>query len=137
MTALAAGRAILSRDGKRFSDPVKEAAVIFRGALVVLDAAGDAMPGDTVANGAAVARGVAMEAADNTDGADGAISVPVMRGCFRFANSAAGDLITRAHIGDVCYVVDDQTVALTHNSNARIAAGTIRDVDAAGVWVEI
>lgn len=137
MTALAKDRPIPSRDAMRFSDPVKQAAVIYKGALVVLDASGDAMPGNTIANGAAVVRGVAATAADNTDGGDGAIRVEVMRGCFRFANSSSTDAITRAEIGDTAYVVDDQTVAKTDGSSARIAAGIIRDVDAAGVWVEI
>ena len=52
-------------------------------------------------------------------------------------NSAAGDAITRAEIGDVCYIVDDETVAKTNGTSTRSAAGTIRDVDAQGVWVEI
>lgn len=125
------------RDGQGFNDPVKADAVIYQGALVVLDASGDAMPGDTIANGATVTRGVAFQGKDNTGGADGAITVEVRRGTFRFNNSSAGDLITRAHIGDACYVVDDDTVALTNGSSTRIAAGTIRDVDAGGVWVEI
>ncbi len=59
------------------------------------------------------------------------------RGCFRFANSAAADLIALADIGADCYVVDDQTVAKTSASNTRSIAGKVRDVDAAGVWVEI
>lgn len=125
------------RDGIGFKDPVKQDAVIYEGALVVLDASGDAMPGALIAAGATVTRGVAFEGKDNTGGADGAISIAVRRGTFRFKNSASADLITRAHIGDTCYVVDDETVALTNGTNTRIAAGTIRDVDAAGVWVEI
>jgi hypothetical protein len=73
-------------------------------------------------------------AVSNAGGADGAVTVPVRRGCFRFANN--GDC-TRAHIGGSAYAVDDQTVASTDGTSTRSAVGTIRDVDALGVWVEI
>ncbi|MCY1460857.1 hypothetical protein D9M71_784510 [compost metagenome] len=56
---------------------------------------------------------------------------------FAFANSAAGDEITRADIGATAYIVDDQTVAKTDGTSTRSVAGTIRDVDSDGVWVEI
>ena len=137
MVALTKNTPRESRAGDEFTDPVKAAMKIYAGALTVLDASGDAMPGDTIANGAAVARGVAQEHVDNSGGGDGDASVRVRRGVYRFANSAAADAITRAEIGDVCYVVDDSTVAKTSDTNARIEAGIIRDVDAGGVWVEI
>jgi hypothetical protein len=57
-------------------------------------------------------------------------------GWFRFANSAAGDLIALADVGKVCYIVDDQTVAKTDGGGTRSVAGRIRDVDAQGVWIE-
>ncbi|KAK0329991.1 hypothetical protein LTR94_034588, partial [Friedmanniomyces endolithicus] len=60
----------------------------------------------------------------------------VKKGQFRWANSAAADAITRAEIGDPAYIVDDQTVAKTNGGATRSVAGTIRDVDAQGVWVE-
>ena len=109
---------------------------IYEGALVVLDANGFAMPGDTIANGASEPRGVAQHGIDNTGGADGATSINVWRGTFRFKNSA-GDAITRADIGASAFVEDDETVARTNGGGTLIAAGTIRDVDAGGVWVEI
>jgi hypothetical protein len=47
-------------------------------------------------------------------------------------------LITRAEIGDDCYIVDDSTVAKTNpGGNTRSVAGKIVDVDAKGVWVRI
>ena len=61
----------------------------------------------------------------------------VRRGVFQFQNSSAGDLIALANLGADCYIVDDQTVALTNGTNTRSVAGKIRDVDAGGVWVEI
>lgn len=114
--------------------PVGANARIFLGAIVQINAAGFAVPG--AATAANVAIGRAEAAADNTGGANGAITVDVRRGVFRFANSAAGDLIARTEIGKPCYVVDDQTVAKTNNAGARPIAGTVYDVDANGVWVE-
>ena len=48
------------------------------------------------------------------------------RGCWKFANSTAGDAITDADYGTTCYVVDNQTVAKTNGSSTRSAAGTVR-----------
>lgn len=133
--SLTSDRNTLRRDGAQFSDPVAAATVIHAGALVQLNAAGDAVPGSATA--ANVARGVAIEAVDNSAGAAGALRVATRRGVYAFANSAGADEITRAEIGDTAYVVDDQTVAKTSATNTRPAAGVIRDVDAAGVWVEL
>jgi hypothetical protein len=55
-----------------------------------------------------------------------------------FANSASGDLIAQTEVGSNVYVVDDQTVAKTSNSNARSIAGRVWKVDATkGVLVEL
>jgi hypothetical protein len=133
--ALSKDRNTLSRDGKRFSDPVAATTVIYAGALVQLNSAGNAVPASATA--ANVPRGVAVEKVDNSAGAAGDLRVESLRGVFCFKNSAAADEITRAEIGDTCYVVDDETVAKTNNAGARPAAGVVRDVDAKGVWVEI
>ncbi len=135
MTALTNGRRTPKREGQVFSRQVAASAKIHHGALVCLNATGYATPGATATT--LVADGVALAAADNTGGADGAIRVQVEKGTFPFANSAAGDAITIAEIGDIAYIVDDQTVAKTNGTNTRSAAGTIVDVDAQGVWVRI
>ena len=124
-----------TRAGTDFVDTVAATAKIFAGAIVALNAAGDAVPASAIA--AQRTRGVAQETVDNTSGAAGAKSVPTRRGTYRFKNSAAADLIARADIGNSCYVVDDETVAKTSNASARPIAGVIRDVDSGGVWVEI
>ena len=134
MVALAADRNTPLQTGGIEEHPVKGAAKIFGGGLVCLDATGLAIPGATAVG--LVARGRAEEHVDNSDGADSAVRVRVRQGRFRWANSAAADAITRAEIGDPAYIVDDQTVAKTNGGNTRSAAGTIRDVDAQGVWVE-
>ncbi|WP_435609907.1 hypothetical protein [Pseudomonas knackmussii] len=132
---LAKDRNTLRRDGVQFSDPVAADTLIFAGALVCLDASGNAVPGATSTT--LKARGVAQEQVDNTGGAAGDLSVESRRGVFQFANSTSTDQITRADIGSECYIVDDQTVAKTSATNTRSVAGVIRDVDSNGVWVEI
>ncbi|NML88353.1 hypothetical protein HHL26_04640 [Sphingobium sp. TB-6] len=133
MAALTADRNTPLRTAGVESHPVKGATTIFAGALVCLDASGRAVPGSTATG--LIVRGRAEENVANA-GADGAENVKVRQGIFRWANSASTDAITRAEIGDPAYIVDDQTVAKTNGTNTRSVAGTIRDVDAQGVWVE-
>ncbi|OBY58234.1 hypothetical protein [Pseudomonas sp. AU12215] len=133
--ALTKDRNTPRRDGKQFNDPVAANVKIFAGSLVCLDASGNAVPGSTSTT--LKVRGLAQEQVDNTGGAAGDLRIETRRGTFQFANSAAADQIARADIGAQCYIVDDQTVAKTSATNTRSVAGTIRDVDSAGVWVEI
>jgi len=134
MTALSADRNTPNRSGEDFVRDVAAGVKIFAGAIVALNATGFATPGATSTTLKALGR--AEEQVDNTGGADGAVTVKVRRGLFRFANSAAADEITAADIGNDCYIVDDQTVAKTSGTSTRSIAGKIRDVDALGVWVE-
>lgn len=133
--ALTADRNTPYREGKLEGHPVLAATTIYGGSLVCLNAAGWAVPGATDTTLIAVGR--AEFRADNSAGANGDLTVEVRRGVFRFKNSSAGDAITRAEIGDTAYIVDDETVAKTDGTGTRSAAGTIRDVDAQGVWIEI
>lgn len=133
MTALAKDRSTPARAGDVFHPPVKAATLIHAGALVCLDADGWAAPGATALGLTPVGR--AGERADNAAGANGGIRVKVERGVYRWENSAAGDAITQASIGDAAYIVDDQTVAKTDGAGTRSRAGIIVDVDDQGVWV--
>lgn len=134
MTALAADRLTPKRSGHQFSFAVAAAAKIYAGSIVCLNGTGFATKGATATTLKAV--GVAQENVDNTSGADGALQVPVERGLYRFANSTSTDAIALTEVGSTCYIVDDQTVAKTNGSTTRSIAGTVRDVDAGGVWVE-
>lgn len=81
--------------------------------------------------------GVNQYRVDNTGGVAGAKKAQIERGVFGpFANSAGADQVTLADLGAPCYVVDNQTVAKTSNTNARPVAGEVFNVDAEGVWVE-
>ncbi|MEY9717863.1 hypothetical protein ABIA22_000353 [Sinorhizobium fredii] len=134
MTALSADRNTPERGGDRRRFPVAAATVIYAGAMVALNAAGNAVPVTTALNLKGVGR--AERRADNAGGAAGDVSADVSAGIFRFANSAAADAITQADIGSDCYGVDDQTVAKTNGGGTRSAVGKVFDVDAQGVWVK-
>ena len=135
MGALAADRNTPQRDSVDFSFPVAASTKLWAGSLACINASGYLTKGAVATTLKTV--GVVQVTTDNTAGANGAVSAKVRRGCHRFANSSAGDLIALADVGASCYVVDDQTVAKTNGSSTRSVAGTIRDVDADGVWVDI
>lgn len=132
MTALVADRNTQMKDGKLIAVPVATAKKIFAGSLVAANATGYATPGAVATTLTYLGR--AEETVDNP-GADGAKTVLVRRGeAFKFANHGA-DAVTQASLGKVCYIVDDQTVALTNGTGTRSAAGIVIGVDADGVWV--
>lgn len=123
------------RNGEIVAVPVAAATMIYGGHMVGVNATGNAVPGAATAS--LTILGVADEYADNTAGADGALSVQVRRGkTWHFANSSA-DAVTQSLVGKPCYVVDSTTVAATSDTDARPAAGTVLAVDNDGVWVEI
>ncbi|MDC8804222.1 hypothetical protein PRZ61_12295 [Halomonas pacifica] len=135
MVATAKNRNTPSRPGWRRAAPVAAGAVCHAGAIAVGNATGFAEPASTATG--LIALGVFHALADNTGGADGDLEVEIERGYFHFANSAAADEIDRTHIGSVCYLVDDQTVAATDGTATRSPAGIVDDVDDNGVWVLI
>lgn len=132
MAALTKDRDTPRRDGKLHSYGVAAGAKIYAGALVVLGADGYARPGATGVGLKAAGR--ANSAVDNTAGAAGDVSVPVERGVFKFGQDGS---IAQVNVGATAYIVDDQTVAATDGTGTRSPAGTIRGVEAGGVWVEI
>lgn len=134
MAALTADRNTPFKDGELISVPVAAAKKIFAGALVAADATGFATPGAAAATLSYLGR--AEELADNSAGANGAISVLVrIKKAFKFANLAA-DPVVQADLGKICYIADDQTVAKTSGAATRSAAGTVIAVDTDGVWVD-
>lgn len=92
-----------------------------------------------------VALGIAEKTVDNTSGSAGALTIVPRQGTFLLNNSAGIDLIAAINIGADCYIVDDNTVALTNGGGTRSRAGVIVAVDSGtpgqsqptGVWVLI
>lgn len=137
--ALSAGRKIEERLGRDLSYPVAAGVQIWQGGLVMLDT-GVAKPAATGGNSTIASHYVVVGIADASvlgGAADGAVRVPLRRGWFKFKNSGGGDAIVLSNVGAPCYAVDDQTVALTSNTNVRAKAGTIEDVESDGVWVSV
>lgn len=112
--------------------PVATAAMIYAGAIVMRNAAGYLVQGQTATGLVAVGR--AEERVDNSAGANGDLNADYRPGCYRFANSS-GDPITLADVGNMSFVEDDQTVARTDGTATRSPAGIIDGLDAQGVWV--
>ncbi len=133
MAALIKGRLTPRRDGDFFEAAVAASAAIFTGAILMRNASGFLVEGQTATD--LVGVGVSETTIDNSEGADGDALVRGRTGTFRFENSTAADEITIADIGRVAFAVDDQTVAKTDGGATRSPAGIIDDVDAGGVWV--
>ncbi len=119
--------------------PQKATTKIYQGAIVVLNA-GYGAPATTATG--LIAAGVAMlnpntGVSDSTGLADGALTIRVRQGVFRFNCNTGGDVIAQADVGKYCYLVDDQTVAKSSNASARSKAGIIIAVDSSGVWVAL
>lgn len=134
MVAMTKDRVVRLQAGQERNDPVAANETIYAGAMVFLDAAGNAVRGKTAVG--LRARGFAVSQVINGAVA-GEKRVRSQPQEGRVANSAAADAITRADIGAVCYVVDDQTVAKTNGGATRSAAGTIVDVDSGGVTIKL
>lgn len=134
MTALSKSRTVRSIPGILFSYPVLADAIIHQGAIVVLNSSGYAKP--AVTGTGLIAVGVARESVDATGLSSGDVRVEVEEMIADMANSAGGDEITIAELGDVCWLVDDQTVAKTSNSGARSVAGYVRKIEGGRIWVQ-
>lgn len=123
--------------------PIKANVRIFKGGIVGLDSAGRAMPGDTIANGCVKVVGKASATYDNRTGsvlggAADAVDVEVEYGVFDWISATGGgDDIVADDVGKVAYVVNDQTVALTNNTDTRAIAGLITEVrdDRPYIWM--
>ena len=132
MAALAADRNTPYRDGELFSFKVKAAAKIYAGSIVVSDA-GYAKPGVKAAG--LIYLGRAEEFVDNTNGADGDVSVLVRRGrAFKWANAGGANAAAQADVGKPAYIFDDQTVTDVDAGASKLGDAIILAVDSDGVW---
>jgi hypothetical protein len=132
--ALTASKNIKSRNRSIYGVALRAGYKVYQGAIVCINTEdGYGEQGRTSTTLKAV--GVAQETVDNssTGTNTNGTKVPVKSGEIfgPFDNSAASDEITVADREALCYIVDDETVALTSNSTRSIA-GVIKDVDSAG-----
>lgn len=123
-----------------FNHPVAANAVIYKGALVALNATGYLVPATTATDITVIGRADpvgGIDTVDNTGGADGDLECEV-RSHARFAYvNDPGDPITQAGVGKLCYATDDQTVAGTSGGATKSPAGYVAEIDAdtSEVWV--
>jgi len=129
-TALSAARNTPQRSGKRVRLLVAEVEKIYAGSMVMIDSSGYATSAASVASHQVVGR--AATTVDNSTGTNGELKIDVEIGVFGWANFGG---VTDGNIGDICYVVDDQTVSVTNSGNG-IIAGVVVDVDSSYVWVD-
>lgn len=132
--ALISSRATQQKDRDSFAFPVAAGAKVYGGALVALNANGFAVGGLTAIG--LRYQGRSEEFVDNTGGVDGGKFVVVRRNkAFKWKNSGA-DPVSQADVGNLVYIVDDETVAKTNGGNTRSAAGKLLGIEPDGVWVE-
>jgi len=133
MTALADNKEILEKDGKLLSFPVVASDIIYKGALVKINAAGYLAPQAAEAGAASV--GVAYELCDNSAGSAGAKKCLVLhKGVFLL--TCAGTLV-QADVGSTVYASDDQTVSVTQASNEVAVGKVVEYVSATQGWIEL
>lgn len=127
--------------------PVAASTKIYQGVMVALALTGAALGNALGAANAAGSQIVLGRAegpgdtglegtVDNTLGANGALSVRVKSGVFKWANGTGADVIAQSNVGSPCYASDDHTVNLTDGGGTRPFAGIIQQVDSDGVWVQ-
>lgn len=132
MTAVAADRITEKKVLGLKSYPVAATAKIFAGSMVAIDADGFAVPASDTAALRVV--GVATHTIDNTAGADGALNVNVESPIIaRYAATS----ITQAMVGQMMYVVDDQTFDDTLGTNGVKAGRLVEFISATEGWIEI
>lgn len=144
--ALSATRRTLKVGGYPIPDKAIERAVyngvtLYKGGMISGASNGRLVPAGN-ANATTQVLGVLLEvsAVDETvtGNAAGTETARLTLGTFWFDNSAGDDEIAEANLYDVCYAVDDETVALSDGNGTRLPAGIVMNVDSTlGVAVSI
>jgi hypothetical protein len=138
MTALAADSGLITEKAMPWAcnhapAVAADSTQFLKGGILVLDQADGKVKKASTAAGL-IALGVCQE--NYLTGTSNTRRIRTRNGVWGpFANSAAADAIAADDIGKDCFIVDDNTVALTSNSSARSRAGQVYEVDSSGVWV--
>lgn len=120
---------------------IKANVFIQKGAQVGIDSAGRLMPADTIANGCLKIVGKSSATYDNRTGsalggAADACECEVEYGVFAWdSKTGGGDDVAQDDAGKVVFAVDDQTVALTSNTDTRPISGLVTEVRDGQVYV--
>lgn len=133
MTAATKNRNTAQRLNTRRGYPMAAGAVGYAGTIAVLSA-GFATVATEATGLVAVGRFAAQY--DNRNGSAGAVTAEVESGVFCYDNDST-DPVTTSHTGQLCYLVDDQTVSASDSEGTRSPAGIVDTVDDSGVWLLI
>ena len=132
MTALAANKEIIEKEGKVVSMPVVASDIIYKGALLKVNADGYAAP--CAVEAGSVFAGIAESEADNSSGSAGDKYVNVKtKGVFLLTGAS----FAQADVGSVVYASDDATITKTEAANLQIVGRIVKYVSATQVWVQI
>ncbi|HWU91600.1 MAG TPA: hypothetical protein VN253_30240 [Kofleriaceae bacterium] len=137
MTALTKDRATRTRASaaaRRGVGDLAADAVIYCGALIAKNAAGNIVPADDAA--ALKVVGIAEAFADNTDGSAGDVTVPYMTGLIVELENDGGTIV-QAGKHEPCYVADDQSVTTAAAATNDILAGLVVEFTTTKVWVYV
>jgi hypothetical protein len=117
--------------------PVEANTIIYLGAIVALNGAGNAVPASGTAGLKIVGRaervhnGIPGQNADNTGGAAGAIAIVCRRGVFMYADS--DNSISPSRIGSLAFAADDNSVSSSDGSGATAVTAGAFTFPAAGL----
>lgn len=128
------------RDGELIPVPLKANAIVFQGTFALIDNTGHAIASNIAVAGTQKCLGVWDASSDNTAGADGERVALVHRGKQFLFKNLSTDSVAQSDFGATVYVADNQTIAKTHNANARPVAGIFMGFDEQytdHVWVEV
>lgn len=134
MTVLSADINIEQKDLGLKWYPVVDNDILYKGALIAIDASGYAKPASDTSGETVV--GIADEKVDNTvtGHTAGGLKIRVRSGrAFLMVTASA----TQASVGDAAYVTDDQTVAFSGTANAVLVGPCSEYVSATSVWINI
>jgi putative NADPH-quinone reductase len=132
--ALTSGRNTVEiADGKTLVLPVKANTKIYEGGIVMVDS-GYAVAGKKATG--LITAGRAEEFVDNTGagGVNGAKTVKVRRGVFKYNNDTTNP-VTKSDVLKDCYVLDDDTVTILNTGASK--AGKIIGLDDDQVIIEM
>jgi hypothetical protein len=132
MSAATTDRSLVRKIVRTLSVAVAAATKIPLGVLVARNAAGNAVNAADAAGLRVL--GYSLGMADNSAGSAGDIGVEIEVGTAILLDNDGTNPVTAAHVGERCYVVDNQTVASAPGTHG-VVAGIVESVTSAGVYV--
>lgn len=132
MTVLADNKDRDFKEGELVLYPVVASDIIYRGALVKVNAAGYLAP--CAAEAGAVFAGVAYEKKDNSSGSAGDLKCRVqVEGLFEMTGAG----LSQSDVGSLVFATDDDLITLSEIAGSQVVGRIKRFVSATSVWVKL